>query len=223
MTRHFHSVALDYDNSEMQLCTLGAASKERGKWYWSLLKLGNCNKQEKAKVNEEWVGWSLAHKIFRELRFPKQYFHFLAVLILVDLLFSPSCLLCARKSPKPFSCFNHLAADNLLLMSFCGGSMDVYKLVSYRKNVPGSRLEPYCWVHFYVLQREAHRLAAGPYSLGQSLQSWKRCSMHSTSTTCMNERNSRAKIGLTIVLLPLSFFPPSETLWEAEVQPSCTV
>lgn len=86
-------------------------------------------------------------------------------------------------------------------MSFCGGSMNVYKLVSYRKNVPGSRLEPYCWVHFYVLQRETHRLAAGPYSVGQSLQSWKRCGMHSTSTTCMNERNSLAKIGLTIVLL----------------------
>lgn len=47
--------------------------------------------------------------------------------------------------------------------------------LSCRENVPGSRPKPNCWVHIHVLQGEAHRLAAGPHSLGQSLQSWERC------------------------------------------------
>lgn len=48
--------------------------------------------------------------------------------------------------------------------------------LSFREDVPSSRPKPNCWVHLHVLQGEAHRLAAGPHSLGQSLQSWERCS-----------------------------------------------
>lgn len=57
--------------------------------------------------------------------------------------------------------------------------MNSYKLffLSCRKNVPGSRSKPDRRVHFYVLQGEAHWLAAGPHSLGESLQSRERCGM----------------------------------------------
>lgn len=65
----------------------------------------------------------------------------------------------------------------LLVVSDCGCVYAASKVcsLSFRENVPSSRPKPNCWVHLHVLQGEAHRLAAGPHSLGQSLQSWERC------------------------------------------------
>lgn len=79
-----------------------------------------------------------------------------------------------------------------------------------RKNVSGSRPKPNSGVHIHVLQRKAHWLAARPHSLGQSLQSWKRCGMH----------HDRYSIWLHSKSVSACFlFLSAETLRASEVQP----
>lgn len=83
----------------------------------------------------------------------------------------------------------------------------------YRKNVSSSRFKSNCGVHIHVLQRKAHWLAAGPHSLGQSLQSWKRCGMHFDGYRVWLHPKS-----VSIFFIILS----AETLRASEVQPPYT-
>lgn len=79
-----------------------------------------------------------------------------------------------------------------------------------RKNVSGSGPKPNCGVHIHVLQRKAHWLAARPHSLGQSLQSWKRCGMH---LDCYSIWLHSKSVSACFLILS------AETLRASEVQP----